>query len=703
MKLKITLLSDFCTGSGDGFNSTIDTDAVFDEYGFPYIPAKRLKGCIRESCLELEEFGVIPMGSVTGIFGREGDMPSLFFLSDAYPEQYEDMLFDLVREKDKILTNYQNVAGLYSYTRTQTALNPDTGTAEKNSLRTIRVVKRGMVFEADLIFSPKMIEQEKEYLKLGAELVTHMGIHRTRGLGTVKITLQETKEKEYEEIRGTQEPQETVRWKFGERNKIFYSILLKSSMLNKSPEGSQTKTQPYIEGGKVLGLLAGTLGKEKFQELMQEELIVSNAYIMCSEKRCSPLPVSLQKRKDQGFDEEGKMEVVDMLYAGEIHEQMTPVGGKFADSDGHVVNVDTEIQYHHRRPEDKSIGHANGLDQSAFYQMESVHKGQKFAGMILATKKQAEMVCRAVSSIQKTRMGYAKNAQYGAVEVSIDKAEVIENEKTAELVHDFQIKLNAPVILYNQNGMYSADAQVFCEYLREAMEIEDLVLDQMFLSYETIGGFNVTWKRRKPMITAIGKGSVCTFHTEAGATVRHGEILFIGERISEGYGEILVSTEKNPKVVLYKECEHAAAEQQEENRTNLISLLAKEQCRREIQAEAIKDAMEAYQECFREKEADAVVSRLLQICREQNNADDMVMQAEGTESDKKRELTQPLIKRIKAALEKEYPSKHRIGPSEQFREEEIYSLYSRIFLEQLKYLLRPDREERKRCAERRKT
>lgn len=43
MKLKIELLSDFCTGSGEGFNSTVDTDAVFDEYGFPYIPAKRLR------------------------------------------------------------------------------------------------------------------------------------------------------------------------------------------------------------------------------------------------------------------------------------------------------------------------------------------------------------------------------------------------------------------------------------------------------------------------------------------------------------------------------------------------------------------------------------------------------------------------------------------------------------------------------------
>jgi hypothetical protein len=667
----------------------VDTDAVFDDYGFPYIPAKRLKGCIRESCLELEEFGVIPTGSVTGIFGQEGDSPSLFSLSDAYPEHYEDLLSDLAGETDRILTGYQNVTGLYSYTRAQTSLDPQTGAAQKNSLRTIRVVKKGMVFEAELILSPKMTQKKIEDLKLSAELVTHMGIHRTRGLGTVKITFPEAKKEDQKK------DQKKDPWEFGERNRIFYSIFLKSPMLNKSPEGNQTKTQPYIEGGKILGLLAGTFGKEKFQELTQEELIVSNAYIMCGGKRCTPVPVSLQKLKDQGFDEENKMEVFDMLYAGDIREQMTPVGGKFADPDGHIVNVDTEINYHHQRPEDKTIGHANGRNGSAFYQMESIHKGQRFGGMILANKKQAEMVCRVFSAMKATRMGYGRNAQYGAVEVSIDGVETIKDEGTAEFVHDFQVKLNAPVILYNQNGMYSADVNVLCAYLGELLGVEDLTVDKMFLSYETIGGFNVTWKRRKPMITAIGKGSVCTFHTESGAEVKNGGILFIGERISEGYGEAVFSTEKNSSVILHKTAEDTRVEKQEQTKTNLISLLAKSQCCREIQAEAIKDASEAYKECFREREADSVVSRLLQICREQSNVEKMEIQADGTESDKKRELTQLLTKRIKASLKKEYPSKSRIEPPEQFQEEEIYSLYSRTFLLQLKYLLRPDREERR--------
>ena len=53
MKLTIKLLSDLCTYSGDTYNSVVDTDVVYDENGIPYIPAKRIKGCIREAAEEM--------------------------------------------------------------------------------------------------------------------------------------------------------------------------------------------------------------------------------------------------------------------------------------------------------------------------------------------------------------------------------------------------------------------------------------------------------------------------------------------------------------------------------------------------------------------------------------------------------------------------------------------------------------------------
>ena len=50
-KITITLKSDLCTGSGYSFAGIIDQDVCYDKKGLPFIPGKRLKGCIRETAV----------------------------------------------------------------------------------------------------------------------------------------------------------------------------------------------------------------------------------------------------------------------------------------------------------------------------------------------------------------------------------------------------------------------------------------------------------------------------------------------------------------------------------------------------------------------------------------------------------------------------------------------------------------------------
>ncbi len=87
MKLTIKLLSDLCTYSGDTYNSVVDTDVVYDENGIPYIPAKRIKGCIREAAKEMADLG-IGTSQIDEIFGKEGNQNSAFSLSNAYIENF---------------------------------------------------------------------------------------------------------------------------------------------------------------------------------------------------------------------------------------------------------------------------------------------------------------------------------------------------------------------------------------------------------------------------------------------------------------------------------------------------------------------------------------------------------------------------------------------------------------------------------------
>lgn len=193
MKITIELLSDICIGSGESYNSVIDTDVTYDDYGLPYIPAKRIKGCIREAGLELKDFGLIKATEFEEIFGREGDQSSAFSLSNAYLSNYEETCKALDSCGWEDLKSPQNVLNQYTYTRTSTAVDLETGVADKNTLRTIRVIEKGLKFEAECNWKREV--SNKDVLKQAVSLVKHIGISRTRGLGLVRLALEEEKKR----------------------------------------------------------------------------------------------------------------------------------------------------------------------------------------------------------------------------------------------------------------------------------------------------------------------------------------------------------------------------------------------------------------------------------------------------------------------------------------------------------------------------
>ena len=359
MKITIKLLSDLCTCSGETYNSVVDMDVVYDENGIPYIPAKRIKGCIREAALEMKEMGFISEAQYESVFGKEGNTKSKLILSSAYIQDYENIVESLKYFHKNELVSQQNVLEQYTSTRTQTAVDLETGVADENSLRTIRVVNKGLVFEAECEL--KMNEADRKVVEQAVSLVKHMGVSRTRGLGLVEMKLEDGKKKKAEHVLFKKD-------QLSDKNKIGYKIHLKSPMICKSAKGNQADTENYIAGSKVLGLLAGAL-KEKYSTVLDGgELIVSNAYIMNKGQRCLPGKISLQKVKDQRYDSDGKMVILDMQYEPDTGDrQMTPANLDFVDKDGVVADVITEISYHHQRPVDKSIGRATGEEDGSSF------------------------------------------------------------------------------------------------------------------------------------------------------------------------------------------------------------------------------------------------------------------------------------------------------------------------------------------------
>lgn len=174
MKLQIKLLSDLCVSSGESFNAYVDTDVVYDECGLPYLPAKRLKGCIREAALELVEMGLAERQTYDTLFGREGFENTLFSMDNAYLQDYDRLVSDLKNCKDRSLVHAQRVLGLFTYLRTQTALK-ESGTADDGSLRTLRVVNKGLTFEANIRENGHLSKEQTNLLTNAIGLVKHIG------------------------------------------------------------------------------------------------------------------------------------------------------------------------------------------------------------------------------------------------------------------------------------------------------------------------------------------------------------------------------------------------------------------------------------------------------------------------------------------------------------------------------------------------
>lgn len=687
MKITIKLLSDLCTCSGETYNSVVDMDVVYDENGIPYIPAKRIKGCIREAALEMKEMGFISEAQYESVFGKEGNTKSKLILSSAYIQDYENIVESLKYFHKNELVSQQNVLEQYTSTRTQTAVDLETGVADENSLRTIRVVNKGLVFEAECEL--KMNEADRKVVEQAVSLVKHMGVSRTRGLGLVEMKLEDGKKKKAEHVLFKKD-------QLSDKNKIGYKIHLKSPMICKSAKGNQADTENYIAGSKVLGLLAGAL-KEKYSTVLDGgELIVSNAYIMNKGQRCLPGKISLQKVKDQRYDSDGKMVILDMQYEPDTGDrQMTPANLDFVDKDGVVADVITEISYHHQRPVDKSIGRATGEeDGSSFYQMASISAGQDFYGYIYANKVQAEALMDAMAGTGNVRMGYGKSSEFGAVDFVFETVEKIQKETV--ILHDAVITLASDIILYNENGVPTTEIGALKRYLENMTETFDLEITHPFLNFVTIGGFNVSWNRRKPIFNALGKGSTFRLHSERGFDAGRLRHEFIGERVSEGYGEIQVKElAETAEVTVWKNAVNVSETEEIKNdHTGIMQKLLQAEFERRVQS-YVRETLNQKKGIYQKKGTtlNAAIAKLRILFRTEQSYADMKKQIRGIEATEKNGLCTGLVQlvvpdQLKEEISKQMRQEYQIDFHTQLSENALYKMVYRAYITELKQFVR---------------
>lgn len=201
--IELELLSDTLINSGEGFGAIIDSDIVFDDIGIPYIPAKRIKGCLRdaarEACVMLDSAGIDKKAMnreneyviIETAFGKSGDKESApVFFSNLMIKEYEtnQLWLKYLAKTHKVLSR-DSIISTFTTIRQQTAVDDD-GVADPHSLRTIRVLEKRLCFNGTVrIFTddPDIIK----ILALGCLNLRHIGTKRNRGFGEVACKLYE--------------------------------------------------------------------------------------------------------------------------------------------------------------------------------------------------------------------------------------------------------------------------------------------------------------------------------------------------------------------------------------------------------------------------------------------------------------------------------------------------------------------------------
>lgn len=544
MKLIIELLSDTCVSSGESIAGIIDTDVVFDKYKIPYIPGKRIKGLFREAAEDLQELGVVNKETVEKVFGISGQIyNNNVYFGNAKVLNYESFYENVENLNENIhykeLVNKKYIEDYFTYVRTQTSINQETGASLKNSLRNIRVIKKGTKFEANIDVDSNMTEIEKELLSNCAKLIRHMGVSRTRGLGLVKCRI----EKDCQEEKNTQKLK-------SEANEIKYFIKCKQPCII---------DQNYIPGNVILGIFAKKYidkynlspqiahkNKEFRKLFLSNSTIFESAMPYARNKRFIPTPLTFLKEKGVDGNKIYDLAEYDIECDDSILDDKEKLGVSFINIDEDkldIYDVEDEIIYHHRRPKDKTIGHALGEgkeDNGQFYSYRAIKEGSTFSGKIVTSSKEDLQIIKAlIEDNKKIYIGKSRTAQYGLATIEYDNTN---SDVEFEELDNTIIIFETPMIMMNERGVYTTDLNEITKYILNDYDIEDKEVD--FYSDTTIiSGYNAKWRMPKEQIRAIKEGTVIVIKD---FDLEEDEIKTLvskryGKQVNEGFGKININ------------------------------------------------------------------------------------------------------------------------------------------------------------------
>jgi len=199
MILEIKLISDATLGRGDGIAGEVDAEVQHDQYGFPYLSGRTLKGLLVQECADVLQ--TLPEDkkqewhdAAAYLFGYPGSATANsghMIVSDAQlPADLREAVSNDVRNGK---LSRQDVLESLTALRRQTAME-SSGVPKEHSLRSVRVVLRQTTFRSEIFFDDAQVkkdvkEKARNLLAVCAASLRRLGTGRNRGRGLVETRL----------------------------------------------------------------------------------------------------------------------------------------------------------------------------------------------------------------------------------------------------------------------------------------------------------------------------------------------------------------------------------------------------------------------------------------------------------------------------------------------------------------------------------
>jgi hypothetical protein len=196
--LQIKLKSDATFGRGDGVAGVVDAEVQHDAVGLPYLGGRAVKGLLGAECADLlfalERARPAEIArwrdAEQRLFGRSGGaLQGQAILLVGPARLPADLRAAVARDvRDGRLTRAEVLETLTALRR-QTAMDPLTGAPRKETLRTMRVILRGLIFRARLDFVQEPTSEDLALLAGCAKALRRAGTGRNRGPGRLRADL----------------------------------------------------------------------------------------------------------------------------------------------------------------------------------------------------------------------------------------------------------------------------------------------------------------------------------------------------------------------------------------------------------------------------------------------------------------------------------------------------------------------------------